>query len=75
MCWKDGGRLHKVGLNSTGQLPLNVAKTLHDENLLLRLNNVLNAVDTAINNVHYHLGLNLPPSLFAFLKYVILGSK
>ena len=47
MCWKDGGRLHKVGLNSTGQLPLNVAKTLHDENLLLRLNNVLNAVDTA----------------------------
>ena len=67
MCWKDRGRLHKIELNSTGQLPLNVAKTLHDENL--------NAVDTATNNVHYHLGLNIPPSLFAFLKYVILGSK
>lgn len=55
ICQKEGGRLHKVSLKSTGEKMLEVAKQLSDRAFFLRLHTIPNASDAVANDVQYHL--------------------
>ena len=55
ICQKDGGKLRKVVVKSTGKRMVDVAKRLSSEDFFLRLNIMLLAEDAIANDVEYHL--------------------
>ena len=55
ICQKDGGKLRKVVVKSTGKRMVDVAKRLSSEDFFLRLNIMLLAEDVIANDVEYHL--------------------
>ena len=55
ICQKEGGKLRKVVVKSTGKRMVDVAKRLSSEDFFLRLNIILLAEDAIANDVEYHL--------------------
>ena len=55
ICQKEGGKLRKVVVKSTGKRMVDVAKRLSSEDFFLRLNIMLLAEDAIANDVEYHL--------------------
>ena len=55
ICQKEGGKLRKIAVNSTGKRMLDVAKFLSNKDFFLRLNTIPLAADAIANDVEYHL--------------------
>ena len=55
ICQKEGGKLRKVAVKSTGKRMLDVAKCLSNKDFILRLNTIPLAEDAIANYVEYHL--------------------
>ena len=55
ICQKEGGKLRKIAVNSTGKRMLDVAKFLSNKDFFLRLNTIPLAEDAIANDVEYHL--------------------
>ena len=55
ICQKEGGKLRKVAVKSTGKRMLDVAKCLSNKDFFLRLNTITLAGDAIANDVEYHL--------------------
>ena len=55
ICQKEGGKLRKVAVKSTGKRMLDVAKCLSNKDFILRLNTIPLAEDAIANDVEYHL--------------------
>ena len=55
ICQKEGGKLRKIAVKSTGKRMLHVAKCLSNKDFSLWLNTILLAEDAIANDVEYHL--------------------
>ena len=55
ICQKEGGKLRKVAVKSTGKRMLDVAKCLSNKDFFLRLNTIPLAEDAIANDVEYRL--------------------